>query len=301
MFILIFFVVFLSLIVLASLLLASKVIFPKRFGFEETFNIEKENGKIDETEYLSWEKEQVWIDSRYGYPVHGFYFPIFGSKKTVLFSHGITYTLFGSVKYMKIFRDLKFNILIYDNRFHGKSGGKNCTFGFFEKYDLETITTWVLNKIGKDSLIGTHGESMGAAISLQHAAIDPRIQFVIEDCSFSKLEDLLAFRIKKDYNLGKFPFLYLAMFLIKLVTGMDVRQVSPEAAVSKSSAPILFIHGDSDDFIPTDMVKELYTSKTSGAKKLYIAPNAAHAESFWNNQEEYTKIVNEFLAENHLI
>ncbi len=298
---LIFFVVFLFLIVLVSLLLASKVIYPQRFGFEETFNLEKENGKINEREYLTWEKEQVWIASRYGYSLHGYYFPMPGSQKTIILSHGITFTLFGSVKYMHIFRDLKFNILLYDNRFHGKSGGKYCTFGFFEKYDLETITTWVSDKLGQDALIGTHGESMGAAISLQHAAIDPRIRFIIEDCSFSQLEKLLAVRIKKDYKLGKFPFLFLAMFFIKLITGMDVRKVSPQEAVSKISAPILFIHGDADDFIPTGMVKELYSSKTSGAKKLYIAPNAAHAESFWNNQEEYTKVINEFLTENQLL
>ena len=300
----IFFIVFLFLLIISILIgyvFAAKVVYPKRFGFEETYEIEKEKRRLIEEEYQSWIKEEVILQSQFGYSIYGLNFPIDGSKKVIIFSHGITYTLFGSVKYMKIFRDLGFNIYIYDLRYHGRSGGKNSTFGYYEKYDLKMIVDWIQQKVGPDALIGTHGESMGAAISIQHAAIDPRIKFIIEDCSFSDLWDQLKYRLRMDYHLPAFPFLHLANIMSKVLTGIDFHKISPKKDVQTIQAPMLFIHGEQDDFIPVSMVYELCENKVSGPKKIYIPNNAEHATSFWNNQDEYDRVIREFLLENHIV
>ncbi|MCX6055926.1 MAG: alpha/beta hydrolase [Chloroflexi bacterium] len=284
--------------ILAGWIFARIVVYPKRFGVLESYEIEKENGKLIEAEYQSWQREEVLFRSSFGYSIYGLFFPLQGSSRSIILSHGITYTLYGSVKYMRMFRDLGFNILIYDNRFHGRSGGKNSTFGYFEKHDLALLTTWVIEKVGSPSLVGTHGESMGAAISLQHAAIDPRIDFVISDCSYSDLEELLRYRIQKDYHVGGFPFINLASVMSKVITGMAFGEVSPRQGVKQILAPVLFIHGGQDDFIPARIVQDLYDQKTHGVRKLFVPSNAAHAESFWNNQQEYAKMVADFLQEN---
>lgn len=298
---LIFILIVVIVFLIASYVFAAKVVYPKRFGVEETYEIEKENGKIDEELYDSWKKEEVILQSPFGYQIFGFYFPAQDSKKTVILSHGITYTLYGSVKYMKMFMDLGFNIFIYDNRFHGRSGGPNATLGFFEKYDLKMITDWVESKLGEGSIIGTHGESMGAAISLQHAAIDPRIQFVIEDCSFNRLDTLLAHRLREDYHLPRFPLLPMVEMICNFLTGMVIKEVSPEDAVKQISSPILFIHGEKDDFIPVEMVEKLAAQKINGPKKLYVVSNAGHAESFWTDPKEYAAVVYEFLHSNNIV
>jgi uncharacterized protein len=284
-----------------AIIFASKVIYPKRFGVQDTYEIEKENGKIDESLYGSWKKEEIILPSPFGYELYGLWFPWNDSKRTVILSHGVTYTLYGSVKYMKMFLDLGFNIFIYDNRHHGRSGGKNATFGFHEKYDLKVITDWVESKTGDEAIIGTHGESMGAAISLQHAAIDPRIQFVIEDCSFNRLDTLLEYRLKKDYHLPRTLLMPVVELMSQLLSGMVIKEVSPEKAVRSIQTPIMFIHGEHDEFIPPFMVEKLFANKMNGPKKLYIAPNAGHAESYWNNQKEYSALIAEFLLENKIL
>ncbi len=291
----------LILLLTVGIYFARVVTWPKTFDVEETYRIEKEKRKLIEEEYLAWEQEAVIIQSPYGYPLHGQYFPISGSRRTVILSHGITYNLYGSVKYMPIFRELGFNILVYDLRFHGRSGGKYSTFGFYEKHDLRAVTDWVLEKTGADTLIGTHGESMGAAISLLHAALDPRISFVVSDSSFSDLFRLLAHRIRIDYHLPAFPVLHLASFMSRLMSGMSFHSVSPDLAAAGISAPVLFAHGGADTFIPVSMAHELYESKKNGPRSLYLAPGAEHAETFWSDPAPYTHAVHEFLRENNMV
>ncbi len=293
--------IILLVLLLIGLMFARIVVYPKRFGVQETYNIEKDNQKLVEAEYQSWEKEEFNIPSRFGYSLACIYFPIQGSKRCVVLSHGITYTRYGSVKYMGIFRKLGFNILIYDLRHHGNSGGKNTTFGFYEKYDLATLFDWLEKREGQGILIGTHGESMGAAISLQHAAIDPRVAFVVEDCSYSDMPAQIAYRLKVEYHLGRFPFFYLASLGCKILTGMYFHQVSPLRDVAMIGAPVLFIHGAEDDYIPPTMAKKLCEAKVKGVRQLYLAPNAAHAEAYWKNQAEYSQIVQQFIIVNKII
>ncbi len=114
---------------------AAKVIYPKVLSLEETRLSEIENDRYDETEYNQWQREELTISSPFGYELACAYFPLEGAQKTVILSHGITWSRYGSIKYMPIFRKRGFNILIYDLRNHGLSGGKTTTFGLYEKFD----------------------------------------------------------------------------------------------------------------------------------------------------------------------
>lgn len=57
---------------------------------------------------------------------------------------------------------------------------------------------------------------------------------------------------------------------------------------------MLFIHGDSDTFVPTEMVRRLYEAK-AGKKQLWISEGAEHAQSYVKHREEYVKRVSDFL------
>jgi pimeloyl-ACP methyl ester carboxylesterase len=96
-------------------------------------------------------------------------------KKAVLFFHGITWTRYGALKYEKTFREFGYGALIVDLRFHGATGGKNCSSVFHENYDARAWVDWLETELGENATIGTHGESLGAAVALQHAAIDDRV------------------------------------------------------------------------------------------------------------------------------
>jgi len=141
------------------------------------------------------------------------------------------------------------------------------------------------------------GESLGAAVCLQHAAIDPRPAFVIADCPFADLNELLALRLRRDVGLPAFPFLPLASLLARLQAGFWFGQVSPLRAVPGLEMPVLLVHGQQDDYIPPQHSQRLYTAKRRGLRRLYLAPNAGHAESYWNNRAAYEAVLEQFLRE----
>jgi fermentation-respiration switch protein FrsA (DUF1100 family) len=158
------------------------------------------------------------------------------------------------------------------------------------------FTNWVLNRCGFDCRIGVHGESLGASVALQNSAIDPRISFYVVDCPYSDLKAQLAYLLKRDNKLPAFPFLNAANIITRIRAGFSFGQVSPIKDLSKVTTPIFFIHGQDDLYILPKMSEEMYSIK-KGVKKLYLAPNARHAEAYWNNREEYDKLVGEFLEE----
>lgn len=279
---------------------SSIVIYPKVAEYNYTYEYEVEKGKIEIKKFNNLEKQEVYLDSQYGYTIHGFFFPNNNSKKAIILCHGITWSLYGSVKYMDMFIKRGFAVFIYDHRNHGLSGGKDTSYGYFEKFDLKKCTDWLINKLGEDIIVGLHGESMGASIVLQNVAIDDRIKFCIDDCGFSDAQDLFKHRLEKDYNIKILPLVRLSSRISKMRTGWSFKDVSPITTLAKAEIPILFIHGEEDDYVPMFMCKQMYSVK-KGYKEIYIAPNAGHAQAYRNNKDEYEKRVDRFLKSINII
>ena len=292
------FIILLILLVIVAAIgfyLTSQLIYPRTVTHQEAETIEVEAGRIRLEDWKRMPVEEVSVRSPYGYDLYARYIPYPGSHKTVLFAHGITYNLLGAVKYLPLFYERGFNLMLFDERNHGKSGGKNCTFGYYEKYDLMAVTDWILNRMGGAGTVGVHGESMGAAIALQAAAIDDRLSFVISDCAYSDLTRLLMYRLHTDYHLPAAIFLPIASFICAQLTGMSFDTVSPVRDISSISTPILFIHGQEDRYILPEMSTEMYNRKSNGIRTLYLVPGARHAESFSKDRASYNQVVGQFL------
>lgn len=60
---------------------------------------------------------------------------------------------------------------------------------------------------------------------------------------------------------------------------------------------MLDYYGDSDTFVPTEMVHRLYEAKPE-PKQLWITTNTTHACSYQNHREEYIEHIRHFLSGN---
>lgn len=288
-------------IVLVSFKLARLVISPPIKSIAEAMKEETEKKYFLEEDYHNLKKEDFVLSSKYKYDLScQLITSDQPSNKYIVFCHGYGFNRVGSIKYVDIFLDQGFHVLLYDHRNSGENEKSYTTMGYYEKEDLKLVIDYLYKRFGDDILIGTHGESMGAATVLLHCTEDERVKFVIADCPYSDLKKQLAFRLKVEYHLPAFPFLHIASLIARIKAGFFFGAISPIDAIMKSQGlphlPILFIHGDEDAYILPYMSQDLYDVKR-GYKKLYFAKGADHAISVCTDKKEYSQQIHNFLQD----
>lgn len=256
---------------------------------------ELEAGRLNPWELRKLPRREVLIPSSFGYDLKAVVIEPHKTNKYMIFCHGVTENKINSLKYVNLFLKRGFNALIYDHRRHGESGGKTTSYGHFEKFDLKTIVDWLKTNIGPDIFLGIHGESMGAATMLLYAGmIEDSADFYIADCPFSDFKEQLSYRLEKEMKLPGKLLLPVADLFIKIRQKYSLQDVSPISVIDQIKSPILFIHSKKDDYILPTMTESLYEQK-KGPKKLFLAANGVHAQSYNENSEDYEKMVDEFL------
>jgi fermentation-respiration switch protein FrsA (DUF1100 family) len=277
---------------------SEKVVGIKVWDEKRIIQFETDIGVLDPAYLEALPKEDVAITSPYGYALSGWFIPCgTDSNKTVILAHGVTRSRMSSIKYVELFRKRGFHVLAYDHRRHGKSGGASTTYGFYEKEDLRAWVDWVYRRMGPGAVVGTHGESMGAATVLQHAAVDDRVRFCIADCPYSGIVGQLIYRLKVEYpRFPVVPTIPLVAMICRLRSGARLDLAESLRSLPLPGTPVLFIHGQEDKYIEKRMTEEMFQLK-QGTKRLYLAPGADHAEAYMKNPDEYNRIVGEFLQE----
>jgi len=155
----------------------------------------------------------------------------------------------------------------YDSRAHGESEGEACTYGWYEKQDLRRIVDTIVP--GPIVLVGA---SLGAAVALQEAAIDPRISAVVAAEGFSDLRSIATERA---------PFVFTGQILRRAFSLAEeqghfpIDAVRPEDAASHLTIPVLLVHGDADSDTPPEHSRRVFAA-LKGPKKLIIVPGARH-------------------------
>jgi pimeloyl-ACP methyl ester carboxylesterase len=275
---------------------SNQVIAVRSFTVEETYQCEVDCGKLVPTDWEALTRQEVRVASPFGYELYGIFIPVKSARGTVIITHGITFSLYGSVKYIDLFSNCGWNVLLYDHRAHGRSGGHFKTYGFYEKDDLKAWTDWVSSR---GELVAVMGESYGAAVALQAVPLIPNIAFIVADCAFSDLPSLLKYHLQHNYHLPAFPIYHLSNLVTRLRAGFFYEQVNPLKAIATltTRTPILFTHGEQDVFTPTQMSIDMHNAYP-GPKRLYLSPGAGHGLAFWTHPVEYAEQVGEFLQEN---
>ncbi len=288
-------IVILAIVFAVSWHFSNLIINNKTHSEEELNEISIEDDPYSLEWYELLNKEQYWIPSRYGYNLYAEYIPVQGEAKgTMIFSHGVTVSHITSIKYMRIFYEEGYHCLIYDHRRHGNSGGKFTSYGYYEKYDMQTVVDWLEEKKRFHGKLGIHGESMGAAITILYAGMGGKADFYIADCPYSTILDQLLYRMRVEYNIKLQTVMRVVGLVVRLRAGFRLTDANCLEAVKKVKKPILFIHGSEDDYVPPDMSVKMHEAKPE-PKELYLVPKAAHAKALATDPDKYRKVVFDFI------
>ena len=301
------------LIVLASIVLggSSYLISYSLTPYEK---VEHKNAISYEYLFKNYPFVQPWVDSLTtinairdtfilnpeGIWLHGYYIKAHKpTNKTATIVHGYTDNAIRMFMIGYLYNhDLGYNILLPDLHYQGESGGSAIQMGWKDRLD---VMQWmhVANELFKDSVdtqMVVHGISMGGATTMMVSGDKqpPFTKCFVEDCGYTSVWDEFKYQLKEDFHLPAFPILYAADWLCNKKYGWGFKEASSLNQVKKCNYPMLFIHGGDDDYVPTEMVYTLYDAK-SEPKELWIAPGAAHAESYKDYKEEYTEKVKNFV------
>lgn len=234
--------------------------------------------------------ETVTIKSHDGLTLVGHWYPAKSAKRTVLLAHGwrsAWYRDFGmSADFMY---NCGCNLLFIEQRGHGKSGGKFSTFGVLERYDIQSWVNYLTGHNSSRLPIYLCGISMGATTVLLSTELPLKnhINGVIADCGFSSGEAILKDVISKNLrHIPAGPVFKITDRICKLHTGISYTDCSTIQAMKKCTVPVLFIHGEADNFVPASMTVENYNA-CAAPKELFTVPNAAHGTSYCFDTKGY--------------
>jgi uncharacterized protein len=194
-------------------------------------------------------------------------------RATLVYLHGIADNRASGAGVVSRFVHRGFEVIAYDSRAHGESGGPACTYGALEKADLQRIVTSL--EPGPVVLLGA---SLGGAVALQAALGEPRITAIVAAEVFSDLAAVVRHRAP----LLPEPLLRRALRLAGKHGGFDAESVSPLAAATELHIPVLLIHGAADDDTPPDHSRRVLET-LRGPKRLIEVDGAGHNRSLSND------------------
>lgn len=219
------------------------------------------------------------------------------TDKTVILAHGYGMEAKSMGDFAKFYRNqLGYNVLLPDARGHGMSEGHYKGFGWHERIDYLKWIEHVNLTNGWNEKIVLHGLSMGGATVMMTSGevLPPNVKAIIEDCGYTSAYDQIQYQFGQQYKLPKWLAMPSTNLLTKLRAGYSFKEATAIGQVKKNKIPMLFIHGEIDDYVPYDMVHQLFEACTA-PKEIYTVPDANHAEAFYKSPETYIKTVKEFL------
>ena len=189
------------------------------------------------------------------------------------------------------------NVLLVDERAHGRSDGNTIGFGILERQDLLEWVNYAISRFGDDVKILLYGVSMGGATVLMASALDlpENVKGIIADCPFASPIEIIL-------DVGRKTMPWLPSWLVKpfailgarIYGGFDLLETDASQEVAVSKVPILIIHGEDDRYVPCEMSN--LVSANPQLVERHTFPGAAHGISYLADTPRYHRIVKEFIA-----
>ena len=275
-----------------SSLMVQQMCKPKHYKTIEEKEQELNDLHLDGVE--QYQRTPIEFVMKDGYIIHGDY-SLNNPKKFVICMHGHTSMRGGQIKYAYAFYRLGYSLVFFDHRSHGENERDYVTMGYREHQDALEVIRQVREKFGNDIELGLFGCSMGGATALMCLKELNDLSFVVSDCAFACLKQL----VKGFCKIHKSPawmFLPWTNLFLKMNYHFSFKDASAKEAVKvNTEVPVLIIHGDSDGFVFPINATILYNNSASKRKKLVFFEGADHCGSVSKDKEKYYKVIEEFI------
>lgn len=267
------------------------------YEYEESDQTQKCKVIFDSTiaEFEKASYEEVSITSHDGLKLMARYYHVVDGAPLEIHCHGYKGNAIRDFcGAYKIAREAGHNVLLIDQRCHGKSEGHTITFGILERQDVQGWIRYANERFGNVPII-LCGVSMGAATVLMVSGMElpENVKGVIADCPYDAPSNIIKKVLGQDMGMPVGIVYPLIRMGGRLYGKFDLDKDSPVEAVKRANVPILLIHGDDDRFVPYDMSKNIYAAIQEKIT-FHTISNAGHALNYVTAPEEYKAAVLEF-------
>lgn len=219
------------------------------------------------------------------------------SEKTVILFHGYRSSAKRDFSCaVKMYCEYGYNVLLADQRSHGKSEGRLITFGVKERNDVLSWVNYILeNTSASEIYLG--GMSMGATTVLLSAGLPlpDNVKGIIADCGFTSPVSIIKKVARQAFKINAGVFIPFMNLLCRIFGGFSLYGVSTTEALSNSKIPVLFIHGMNDNFVPCEMSRTAY--ETAGCEKnILLVDGADHGMSYLVDTPKVKTAIEVFLT-----
>lgn len=234
------------------------------------------------------EEKTVRITSEDGLRLNAGYYENTGSHKWAVVIHGYRSSHENAGHFAQRYYDEGFQVLAPDLRACGESEGDFVGMGWLDRTDILSWTDWIIEQDPQAQIV-LHGVSMGAAAVMMVSGEETpdAVKVFVEDCGYTAVWDVFASELKLRFGLPEFPVMHVSNLIASVRAGYRFDKASSLEQLAECTKPMLFIHGTADDFIPFEMLDQLYEAKTDGEKEKIIAEGAGHGEACYLLGEEY--------------
>lgn len=221
--------------------------------------------------------EAIDFKSGDGTPLHGWFIPAKGktaqsAKGTVVFSHGNAGSISYHLGFCTWLAEASYNVIIYDYRGFGKSGGSVDRRGMID--DVKAAFAYALKRPDIDtSRLISFGHSLGGAQSVTALGETPvkGLRAIVIDGAFAS---------------------YQAMARIiggQLGASLVTDELAPKDFVKKlAPVPLLVVHGSRDEIVPVSQGLQLYEAAAQ-PKTLFEVKTGRHGTALSGDNGAYRK------------
>lgn len=248
-------------------------------------------------------EEVVSITSNDGLKLVGSFYAQENSHRYALIAHGYRSNRKAMSAYAQRYYDAGYQVLMPDLRACGESEGDYVGMGWLDRLDMLKWIDWICAKDPAAKIV-MHGTSMGGATVMMTSGenVPANVVAYVEDCGYTSVWDIFASEMQVRFSLPTFPLLNTFSLFSKVAAGYDPVEASSVKQVAKCDRPMLFIHGDQDDFVPFSHMQPLYEANPCESKVMLAVEGAGHGKSkdvlgdaYW---EQVFAFVAPYVAEN---
>ena len=241
--------------------------------------------------------EKVSISSFDGTRLYGIYAKAKEPRATIILFHGWrSYPEMDFSCILGKYMDKSYNILLVDQRAHGESEGKYITFGINESRDCACWAKYIEERENGAYPVFVEGMSMGATTVMMCVGrgLPECVKGIIADCGFTSPKEIICHVVKHYHVPGKLIFPFVA-FWFRVLAGVKINEYSTIEAMKNCTLPVMFIHGEADNFVPCEMSRRNFEACAS-EKRIFTAPGAGHGMAYVTDSKGCLSAMEEYFS-----